>query len=119
MQNKLTNTVHWTRNRVNAFTLATCIAVMGFASAPAYANTRVSDTVTTRIDSYLLNSDNGARRIYKKLSKRAKNACKTSGHQTLHDRRVNDACADGLLNDFVVDLNDARVTAYHQTSIAK
>lgn len=119
MQNKLTNTVHRPRNKVNAFAMVACIAAIGFASVPAQANIVSADTVTTRIDGYLLNSENGAQRVYKKLSKRAQNACTSSGHQTLHDRRINDACAAGLLNDFVVDLNDARVTAYHQRALAE
>lgn len=119
MQNKLTNTVHRPLNRVNAFALTACIAVMGLAAVPAQANIASSDTVTTRVDGYLLASENGAQRVYTKLSKSAENACTTRGHQTLRDRRENAACTADLLNDFVVDLNDAGVTAYHQRAIVE
>jgi len=119
MQNKLTNTVRRPLNRVNVFTLTACIAVMGFASVPAQASIASSGTVSTHIDSYLLNSENGAQRVYEKLGKRAEKSCTTSGHQTLLERRTSAVCTTNLLNDFVADLNDARVTAYHQSALAE
>jgi len=119
MQNKLINTVQRAHNRVNAFTMIACIATIGLASAPAQASPSSPETVTTRVDGYLLKSENGAQRVYDKLSNRAESACTTNGRQTLVERRISNACTTNLLNDFVVDLNDARVTAYHQRAIVE
>lgn len=119
MQNKLTNTVRRPLNRVNVFTLTACIAVMGLASVPAQANVTPTDTVTTLVESDLLNTKNGAKRVYDKLERRADRACKTRGPQSLRDRVLGETCATDLLNDFVVNLNDERVTAVHQKTVVE
>ncbi len=119
MQNKLVNTVHLTRKSVNTFTLIACITAMGFASVPAYAINGQSDTFTTIVQNNLLKNEKGAERIYVKLSETAKNACMIIGSRSLSDRRQSKACTSDLLNDFIVDLNDSRVTAFHERVLAE
>jgi UrcA family protein len=119
MQNKLTTIVRRPLNKVNVFALTASVAVLGLTSVPVQAKIASTDTITTSIDGYLLTSEAGAQRVYAKLSKIAENSCDSGGHQTLLDRRVNRACTVNLLNDFIVDLGDARVTAYHQRATAE
>jgi len=119
MQNKLTNTVQRRRNGVNAFTLVACIAAVGFTSVSAQAYIAKETSITTQVDSYLLKSDKGAQRVYKQLANRAKQACRNGGRQTLLSRRMTDECAANLLNTFVLDLDNVRVTTFHQRVLSK
>ena len=101
-------------NSVKALTV-TALMGSGIAlSVPAAAITTQGDTITAKIDIRDLETNRGVAKIYKSLSRRAENACKTTGNKSLDARRTEKTCTENLLIDFVQDVGDDRLTSYHQ-----
>jgi len=101
-------------NSVKALT-ATALISGGMAlSAPAYAINAQGDKVTTKIDLRDLETDRGITRVYEALARRAKNACTTRGAKPIANRIAEKACTENLLIDFVQDVGNDRLTAYHE-----
>jgi len=94
---------------------ATALISGGIAlSAPAYAISTQAETVTTKIDIRDLETDRGVERIYEALARSAKAACSAPGTKSIGTRIAEKSCTEGLLIDFVQDVDDARLTSYHQ-----
>jgi len=94
---------------------ATALISCGIAlSAPAFAITTQADIVTTTIDIRDLETDYGVAKIYKSLARRAEKACATWGTRSISARQAEDVCAGKLLIDFVQDVDDERLTRYHE-----
>lgn len=83
-------------------------------TVPAVAITTSADIVTTTIDVRDLETDHGVARIYKTLERRAKAACWSTGAKSIRTRVLEKDCAKDLLIDFVQNVDDARLTNYHQ-----
>ena len=97
------------------FLTATALISGGIAlSVPAAAITTHTDIVTTTIDIRDLETDRGVAKIYKTLVRRADSACKTPGSKSVSMRQAEDVCAENLLIDFVQDVDDVRLTNYHE-----
>ena len=82
-------------------------------SAPAYAMVGPNDIVTTTIDVRDLETDRGVKHVYKSLERRAESACYTVGAKSLNDRNAEKTCAEDLLIDFVLNVDNERLSAYH------
>jgi len=101
-------------NSVKALT-ATALISGGIAlSVPAAAITTQADIVTTTIDTRDLETDRGVEKIYKSLARRAESACRTPGSKSLSSKQIESVCTENLLIDFVQDVDDARLTSYHE-----
>jgi len=101
-------------NSMKAIT-ATALISGGIAlSAPTFAITPQGDLVTTKIDIRDLETDRGIAKVYEFLARRAEIACVTSGNRSLSTRKIEDACTENLLTDFVQDVDDTHLTAYYQ-----
>lgn len=101
-------------NTAKAFAATTMIAGGIAVTAPAYAISTQADIVTTKIDIRDLETDYGIAKVYKALSRRAKSACTTPGAKALSSRQAEEACTENLLIDFVQDVDDERLTRYHE-----
>jgi len=101
-------------NAAKALT-ATVLISGGIAlAAPAYAISTQADQVITKIDLRDLETDYGVAKVYAALERRAKNACSTPGAKSIGTRIVDRNCTKNLLIDFVEDVDDARLTVYHE-----
>ena len=83
-------------------------------TAPAYAISPQSDTVTTTIDVRDLKTDYGIAKVYESLERRAETACATAGIKGLSAKNSEKICAEDLLIDFVQDVGHDRLTQYHE-----
>ncbi len=107
------------RSRVNTLLAAVLITGLSIAAVPAMASTTGIDTVKVRIQAYELAADDATVRVYNKLSTTAERSCATAGRTTLVTKRQDEACTASLLSQFVRDLNNPGVTAYHQQATAQ
>ena len=84
-----------------------------FAAMPAYAGT--SDAVSVQINKADLMSEAGTQRIYYRLKQKAETACQANeGRVSIKQKVAADKCAVRLINGFVTQLNNQRMTAFHQ-----
>lgn len=112
----------YTQNNIfsRAGVKTTCLAIlMAGLAAPVSANAAIPnlDTVQITINADDLERERGVERVYTKLKKTAERACQTRGRQTLRTAELAASCSANLLNDFVSDLDDQRVTAFHNAKM--
>lgn len=119
MQNKLIHNVTPIRSGVNLGVAVLLVAGLSMFTMSANAYVAKTETVKAKVDPYLLERKNGVQRVYASLEQQAEQACRRNGNPTLLDKRLSKMCAKNLLNDFVKNLNDERVTAYHVRAIAR
>jgi len=94
---------------------ATALISGGIAlAAPAYAISAQSDQITTKIDIRDLETDYGVAKVYEALERRAESACRTPGMKSISSRNAEEVCAEDLLVDFIQDVDDGRLTSYHE-----
>jgi len=101
------------RQLIKSITIALLIGGTVAITAPALANP-ATDIVTTTIDKRDLATDYGVKRVYKALERVAENSCKTSGRAPIRIRRYENQCAQQLLDDFVLDVDNGSLTQYHE-----
>jgi UrcA family protein len=63
-----------------------------------------------------LSTERGVSRVYKRLEKKARSSCDTTGRKALATRQADQICAAALLDSFVIDLANSSVTEYHERS---
>ena len=119
MQNKLTSNLTPIRSGVNLAVAVLLVAGLSMVIIPASASVPANDIVKAKVNPYLLERENGVQRVYVSLEKQAAQACRSGDRASLRKTQLSTECTANLLNDFVLDLNDARVTAYHSRAIAQ
>ncbi len=119
MQIKRNHNTKRRQKRVNMLISAALVAGLGLGAIPASAITSSANSVSTRVDTSKLETVQGVMNIYQTLSGKANKACQMAGRVTLSNRRFEAICSANLLKAFIVDLNDPRVTAYHQTMVSE
>lgn len=103
MQKTFTNTI-----------LTAIFAAASLAAVPAAAGT--ANAVSVQINKADLTSEAGTQRIYFRLKQAAENACQAGeGRVALKQKLRSDACAQQLMDGFVMQINSKRLRAYHQT----
>lgn len=106
-----------TRIGVNAVMTAAIALGLGMSAVPANAYIPRGDEVKISFNIDDLSQPNGVERVYEMMTKEAARACKTDGHRSLEVKRLTEMCTADLINDFVVDLNDTRLSRYHATQL--
>ena len=99
--------------RVKLMLGALCALTLTVGAIPASAQINAT-TVNVRIMKYELSTKNGVSRVYKRLEKKARTSCETPGQKALSVRTADQKCATKLLDSFVADLANPRVTKYHE-----
>ena len=82
------------------------------AAEPARAED-ASHVVEFRFESGELAAPGGAERVYRRLSREARNACTTGSRKSLREIASERACYDSLVAEFVEKIGDARLSAVH------
>ena len=93
---------------------AAMIAALALANAPANAA-----EVHFSYQPHELETQAGAKALYKRLSKKAKSECAQPGVRPLAHQRAERACAIALTNDLVAKVNDARVDRIHARAMGE
>ena len=106
-----------TPSRVKLLAAAVLTAGLAFSAFPANAYIPRDDQVSIRVSSVDLETQNGIQRVYEYMTQEATNACDFSG-MSLKERRIEKKCTADLLEDFVLDLNDKRLTDFHKVQIS-
>ena len=88
--------------------------LMFSVSAQAGAIPKSNNVVTFTVDIRDLQTERGIVKVYSQLSKRAWNACRTNGPQSLRSKRASEVCAVNLLGSFIDNMNNQEVTRYHE-----
>lgn len=104
-----------TSKTIKAFAIT--LTALGTTIAPA-AFATPADEVRVVIDTRYLETDWGVEKIYKSLSRTAKNACDTGSTHDISARKYERDCMTDLLDDFIKSANHEKLTTYH-VSVAK
>ena len=103
------------------FSFLGAIAICTTAMAPnafAGSNLLVDKTVTMKIYTAELQSEDGVQKIYAKLKKKAKSFCRSDGSALYYlNESVSDCSAD-LLGQFVQSADIAALKAYHLSEMS-
>lgn len=86
--------------------LALAAGLFGAAASPAAA-----DYVNFTYEASELSTESGAHAVYDRLSARAERLCRVPDGII---KSVETECSEGLKHDWVVAINDARVTELHR-----
>ena len=100
------------RQLIKTTTLAIIIGGSVAITTPALASP-ATEIVTTTIDQRDLATDYGVERVYKALERKAETSCKTPGRVPITVRNFENQCAQQLLEDFVIDVDNGNLTRYH------
>lgn len=93
-------------------TTAIVLATAGAVLAPAaFAST--SDDITVTIDSRYLTTDWGVEKVYTTLTNKAESACDAGHVRDIAARRFARDCMSDLLDDFIANVDDEKLTVYH------
>ena len=103
--------------RFNVKTIAITLAALGTAIAPA-AFAAPSDDVSVTIDTRYLETDWGVEKVYNILSSKAESACVSGSSRSISARKFENDCTSDLLDDFIQDLDDEKLTSYHSNMIS-
>lgn len=102
--------------RTAAATLA-ALSVTAIA-APAFAGNATS--VSVAIDRADLESEAGLERVYYKLQRAANEACfLDSGPMPISQKVKAERCADGLMTNFLGQIDNDRLVAFHSEQLTK
>jgi|GEM_PF-3219315 len=104
--------IHRSRLYGRAVKTAIIVGLVGLA-APVYAFSGATEAVSVKVDIAEIESDRGVARIYEQLRSEAESACVANGVRPLSVKRIEASCTQDLLNDFVGDLNNTRLSDYH------
>ena len=78
-------------------------------SATAYG-----ETVTVTVPMAMLETEEGAAKLYSALDRRAEKSCKTTIPQKIGRSVSKNRCKTDLMNDFVNEIDHATLTSLHQ-----
>jgi len=79
----------------------------------AYAISAQQDTVTTKIDLRDLETQRGIEKTYAALTRKAEISCTVPGQQPLEMRIFARDCTAKLLAEFIEDVDNIQLSAYH------
>lgn len=99
---------------IKAFAI-TLAALTTTISPAAFATS--ADKVSVKIDTRYLETDWGVEKIYKSLSKTAKNACDTGSAHDISARKYERDCMTDLLDDFIKSADHDKLTTYHASIV--
>ncbi len=102
---------------LNSKTLVvTCVALASTATAiPASAYINNVSEVETRIRVSDLQTEKGLMRVYSHLERTANQRCGVFRAQSLSDKRLAKDCAEGLLEEFILSVNDSNLTKLYES----
>ena len=102
---------------LNSKTLVvTCVALASTATAiPASAYINNASEVETRIRVTDLQTEKGLMKVYTHLEKTANQRCGVFRATTLTDKKVAEICAEGLLEEFILSVNDSNLTKLYES----
>ena len=103
---------------VNILAAAALSVGLAFSAIPANAYIPKSSKVEITINAVDLESERGIQRVYNYLTDQAEQACESPGRTTIAVRQFEKNCTAGLLSSFIDDVNDERLTNYHERQIA-
>lgn len=106
------------RSGVNIFAAALLSAGLAFSAIPANAYIPKSSKVEIKINTVDLESEAGVQRVYAYMADQAEQSCETAGRTNIAVRQYEQECTASLLSSFVDDVNNARLTNYHERQIA-
>lgn len=113
MPNKLENTLFQSFTRVKSQIAAVCVASVMWAAVPLQASATQGEHVSVRVDISQIDQQDGVATVYTQLTQEAQMACTPEGFQSLIIKKISEKCTKNLLNDFIVDLDIASLTSYH------
>lgn len=103
---------NYTRNLKSGFAaIVFCAATLAAGSASAYT----SDGPRITIQTNALMTARGVARTYEKITHRASNVCGVTGVQPIQSKLAAKACSVKLVDEWVVNIDNAALTAFHLT----
>lgn len=118
MLNKRRNILERSTRRVKTHITAVLVGGLMLTGVSAQALMPSQNTVDVRIDLRDLATERGVANVYKQMTRRAKTVCAVSSQRILTDKRAAKTCATDILAEFVTELDDERITAYHKKTVA-
>jgi len=115
---KQTSNSNGARSRVNILAAVVMTAGLAFSAIPANAYIPKSSKVEIKINAVDLETDRGVERVYAYMTSQAERSCESSSRTNIAVRQYEEACTASLLTSFVDDVNNDRLTAYHERQIA-
>ena len=94
-------------------TIATAIALVAIAGFGASAN---AAPVRFHYNTHELDSSASVEQLYQRISAVAKSACASNDPKALWMQPAEDQCASDLVNDIVLEIGDADLSALHAQS---
>lgn len=102
-------------DRTKTLSLALIAMTASFAAAPAAF---AQDKHEVRV-AFSYNTSDTAQQIYADLERTAREACEFNGYKSLQMRKVEQACANGMIDQGVAKLQRADVAALHNGGFTK
>jgi len=103
---------------LNLKTLSVAILAAGTFTMTLPANAAIGSSykVETRVKVIDLETEEGLIRVYEQLKEAADKECRVDRIMSLSEKRLAEACAENLLDDFVNSVDDLRLSRLHNTS---
>ncbi len=103
---------------IKTITVSTLALAAVATTIPANAAIPKADRVETRVRVVDLQTEDGLNRVYDQLLRQAEKECAPVRRTILSERQIAEACTADLLNDFIVDIGNEKLTRIHQEKTA-
>lgn len=118
-RNTFMNSVSQQVKKTSATTVGLLVLCTSSIAPSAFAgegNLLVEETIVVKFEAKELQTFEGTEKVYKKLKRRAKSACKADRLVVQYLDQSQRECAADLVNQFVTSANIQELTSFHQST---